>query len=92
MEVQMTRFALAALPLILVAGTALADSPTWPTDSAHGSATRITAALNILEAAGYGDFRDFHADGRNFAASVTQQGQTFPVVIDPESGQVTRAG
>lgn len=88
----MTRFALAALPLVLVAGTALADSPTWPTDSAHGPAARITQALNILESAGYGDFRGFHADGKNFTASVTQHGQTFRVVVDPESGQATRTG
>ena len=52
----------------------------------------MTHALNLLEAKGYGDFRDFKQDGTNFAATVTQNGQSFGVVIDPDNNQITRQG
>jgi hypothetical protein len=53
---------------------------------------RMTQALNLLEAKGYADFSNFKQDGNNFAATVKQNGESFGVVIDPESGQITRQG
>ena len=53
-------------------------------------AKRMTKALNILEAKGYGSFNNFKADGANFSASVAQQnGHAQTVVVNPDSGQVT---
>jgi hypothetical protein len=51
--------------------------------------TRMTHALNLLEAKGYGDFRNFKPDGKNFAATVTRSGKQLSVVVDPDSDQVT---
>ncbi|HUC67122.1 MAG TPA: hypothetical protein VMA53_16905 [Stellaceae bacterium] len=53
---------------------------------------RMTAALNLLEAKGYGAFSDFKQNGNDFAATVTENGQHFAVTVDPDSGQVTRQG
>lgn len=57
--------------------------------ASHG-AQRMTAALNALEANGYGDFSNFKADGANFSATVTRNGKQTVVVVDPDTGQVTR--
>lgn len=59
---------------------------------ASGEADRMTSALNALEANGYGDFTNFHEDGQNFAATVTQNNQKFNVVVNPDTHQVTRQG
>ncbi len=53
---------------------------------------RMTAALNLLEAKGYGGFSDFKRNGKDFTASVSQNGQHFTVTVDPDSGQITRQG
>lgn len=55
-------------------------------------AERITKALNLLEANGYGDFKNFQPDGQNYVADVMSGGQQMKVAVDPSSGQVTRAG
>jgi hypothetical protein len=97
--------AVAAASLAL-AGTAFAQSgPTGSPATAapmtraakvpsdHDSvANRMTAALNILEAKGYGDFRAFQPDGKDYSAAVAQDGQHFTVLVDPDNGQVTRQG
>jgi len=95
---------LAGLPafILAVGGVAQAAAPAQPkahhaamhgTDGAHDrTARRETAALNLLEAKGYGDFKDFHADGRNFMATVTQQGRSFTVIINPDLGALTQQG
>jgi len=49
---------------------------------------RMTHALNLLEAKGYGDFSNFRADGKNFDATVTQNGKAVNVVIDPDANQI----
>lgn len=56
----------------------------------QGPENGATQALNLLEANGYGDFTNFHRTGRDYAATVSQNGTTFPVTIDPETGQITR--
>ena len=52
---------------------------------------RATQALNLLGAKGYGNFTNFHPDGTNYQATVTQGGQQFLVTIDPNTGSVTRS-
>jgi hypothetical protein len=55
------------------------------------NANRETRALNVLEAH-YGQFSDFRADGNQYSAKVSQNGQPVAVTINPASGQVTRQG
>jgi hypothetical protein len=101
----MTRVAFALLALSLAfAGVALADTPTAPPQQAQPAAAaghdrhdrtdpqaeRMTKALNILEAKGHGNFKDFRADGDNYAATVTSDRGPVTVVIDPDTDQVTR--
>ncbi len=79
-------FTAAAIALVLGTGAALAAQT--PSAGNHynwnpAQGRRATQALNLLEAKGYGDFKDFKADGRNFEATVQQQGKTMTVVVDP---------
>lgn len=83
----MNRLAIAVVPFLAFCGVALADAP-----APDPAALRITHALNLLEAEGYSDFRNFHAAGNDFAATITSQGRTFTVMIDPDSNQVTPQG
>jgi hypothetical protein len=91
----MYRLAFAAAALFALAGTAplavaAQDQSAQPTSSNTPSAQRATDALNLLEAKGYGNFKDFRADGSNFDAAVKEFGHQFTVTIDPDSGQVTQ--
>ena len=93
---------LAAVPFLALTGAAFAATPAArvpePSQMAHHRTTnsvearRETRALNLIEAKGFGDFRDFHADGKNFQAQVTSASKSFNVVVDPDTGQVTRQG
>lgn len=56
------------------------------------SVERMTQALNLLEAKGYGDFRDFTADGKDFTASVNDNGRHVTVLVDPDAGTITPQG
>ncbi|MGH7000215.1 MAG: PepSY domain-containing protein [Stellaceae bacterium] len=49
-----------------------------------------TTALNLLEAQGYYGFTNFQRAGQNYTATVTQNGKTFQVTVDPRTRQVTR--
>lgn len=51
---------------------------------------RATAALNVLEAQGYADFSEFQPAGNAFTALVHDGGQQFRVVINPDTGQISR--
>lgn len=87
---------------LLLAGVSLAQAqpahaPTRSGDTAE--ARRATAALNLLEAQGYcadlqekshDAFTDFQPHGQDFVATVTQKGRDYRVIVDPESGRVTR--
>ena len=53
---------------------------------------RMTAALNLLEAKGDASFTNFAASGNDFSATVSQNGRSFAVRIDPDRGQVTPLG
>jgi hypothetical protein len=104
MEVLMKRIALTAAALsFALAAPALAApnaaTPAMQRDAgmaamsqipAAPQASRMTAALNALEANGYGDFSNFKPDGSNFSATVTRNGKQATVVVDPDTGQVTR--
>ncbi len=93
-------FSLAALALS--AGAAFAAAPAQTGAPAQKSpvtdlrnapdAKRMTEALNLLEAKGYGAFNDFKADGQGYSAAVTQNGHPVTVVVNPDSGQVTPQG
>jgi hypothetical protein len=56
------------------------------------SEARMTHALNLLEAKGYGDFHNFKPDGKDFAATVTRAGKQTTVKVDPDTDQVTVEG
>ena len=56
------------------------------------AAQRMTHALNLLEAKGYGDFHNFRPDGKNFAATVTRAGKQASVQVDPDTDQITVQG
>lgn len=66
-----------------------ASEPAAPDlDNPQGS--RATAALNVLEAQGYASFSDFRPSGNAYTALVTDNGQQFRVVINPDTGQISR--
>lgn len=68
---------------------ATASAPAVPDlDSPEGG--RATAALNVLEAQGYASFSDFRSSGSAYTALVTDNGQQFRVVINPDTGQISR--
>ncbi len=52
--------------------------------------TDMTTALNLLEAQGYYGFTNFQRSGQDYTATVTQNGKTFQVTVDPRTRQVTR--
>jgi len=58
--------------------------------SGDAAGHRATTALNLLGAKGYGNFTNFHRDGRLYQATVTQGGQQFMVTVNPSTGSVTR--
>jgi hypothetical protein len=54
------------------------------------AAQRATEALNLLEAHGYANFRDFGPDGQNYSAMVeTTNGKRAKVIINPDTGEVS---
>ena len=52
---------------------------------------RETKALNWLEATGNRDFSDVRRDGRNYRATVTNDGTQQVVIVDPDNGRITPA-
>ncbi len=50
---------------------------------------RETKALNWLEATGNRDFSDVQRDGRNYRATVTNDGTQQIVIVNPDTGQIT---
>jgi hypothetical protein len=60
--------------------------------SGSHEAQRMTSALNLLEAKGYGSFNNFKRDGKDFTATVMKNGQSQTLRIDPDSGQITNQG
>lgn len=96
----MMRFTMGTLALALVGGlAATASAKPVPAGAAAAALRqdrdnpveeRMTAALNLMEADGFGAFSDFHAAGKNYAALVDQDGRRFPITVDPDSGEVAR--
>ena len=58
-----------------------------PTDEAG---TPFTNALNLLEAQGYTGITDFRAEGQQFAATATYDGQRVSVLVDPVTRRIQR--
>ena len=61
-------------------------------DRADPREARMTRALNLLEAKGYGDFSGFKQAGTEFAATVMRNGKQTVVTVNPDSDQVTPQG
>ena len=74
--------------VILVVGLCTAGPRLSAQTAEPDQGTRATDALNLLENQDYESFRDFHADGAMFEATVEQDGRWFRVRIDPERGSV----
>ena len=53
------------------------------------SDNRGTRALNLLMAKGYTEYSDFERQGKNYTATVTENGETMEVVINPDAGTIT---
>ena len=87
----MTVPAMAASPTMPAARTAMPAAKAAPaTGDDEMSHSPATDALNLLESKGYGDFDNFHRDGRMYAATVTRDGKTMHLTIDPESGKIEK--
>ena len=65
------------------------NAPAVP-DLDNPESGRATAALNVLEAQGYASFSNFGPSGNAYTALVTDNGQQFRVVINPDTGQISR--
>jgi hypothetical protein len=99
----MKRIAISFAVLALTTGAAFAATQAMPathhlpmhhvmpvkdTMSSGHEASRMTSALNLLEAKGYASFSNFKQDGANFSATVTKNGHSQTVIVDPDSGTV----
>jgi len=82
----------AAVPTTVAPGQASGSTASAPpiVDLDNPQSPRATAALNVLEAQGYADFSDFRSNGSTFTALVNDGGQKFQVVINPDTGQISR--
>jgi hypothetical protein len=54
--------------------------------AAHGDPD--TKALNLLEANGYTDIRQFRRIGQHYEAVITKDGKPVTVVVDPATGDI----
>jgi hypothetical protein len=63
------------------------DTTHWTARNDNG---RATEALNALEEHGYGQFSDFHRQGDGYEATVSQNGKSTNVYVDPQSDTVTQ--
>ncbi len=77
-----------SMPALPPPQAATAEPPVADLDNPQSQ--RATTALNILEAQGYTYFGDFRPDGNMFTALVHDGGQQFRVVINPDTGQISR--
>ncbi len=89
---------LAVLVAILTAATMIGAASARMTGDTP-AARRATKALDILEAQGYAAglqdksfeaFQNLRPVGTNYEATIEQNGHSFVVIVDPDTGQVTR--
>ena len=87
-------FSCAAILLTSSAGAALGqtytDSPAHEAEIQRGAP--VIDALNLLEAQGYASFSNFQEEGGRYSADAIKDGETQHVIIDPATGQVSKAG
>lgn len=97
----MKHVALVVAVLAMSAGAAFAATPgnsamnqPMTPAQAHRSdwrANQETRALNLLEAQGFSNFRDFQPVANDqYAANVMQHGRSMTVYVNPQDGQITR--
>ena len=65
------------------------STPAFAAAAGNAQDERATAALNLLEANGYGSFSNFRDARGNFEATVLRAGRPTPVVINPDTGKIT---
>lgn len=82
----------AAAPDGQPAGANTSPAPTTPAQRAAAdrdvAGEPYTAALNLLEAAGYDNFANLRQDGSVFEVTVIVNGQPHHMTVDPASGQI----
>ncbi len=66
--------------------------PIAPHERSDVQGDRMTHALNLLEAKGYGDFSNFRSSGKDFTATVKRNGHPIGVIVNPDTNQITRQG
>jgi hypothetical protein len=76
-------------------GAPTSEAPAKPATKAPGvHHTRVvhgdtdTKALNLLEANGYTDIRQFRRVGQHYEAVTTKGGKSSTVVVDPATGEI----
>ena len=79
----------AALLGLAPAASFAATTPIGSWEPAVGRAA--TRALNLLEAKGYADFRNFAVDGNDFTATVTRRDHPETLIVDPDGGTIQAA-
>jgi len=86
------RIAGLAMALAGIVATAAAAPASATTGTAHAGSTgsRASTALNLLEAQGYGDFANFRQAGRMYDATITRDGKTMHLSVNPDTGQIRK--
>ena len=50
--------------------------------------TTAARALNLLMAKGYTEYSDFERQGKNYTATVTEDGKSIQVLFNPDAGVI----
>jgi len=93
----------APAPVAPLAAAPAAAAPTQPSHAAMAAHPKMmhrvahytdragdpdTQALNLLEANGYTDIKQFRQVGTDYQATVTKQGKPVTVTVDPGTGRI----
>jgi hypothetical protein len=65
------------------------ETASAPMSDRGPDAERATEALNLLEANGYVNFRDFQREGKNYTVSAWVNGALRVVTVDPDTHEVS---
>ena len=74
-----------AIVLALATPALAQNAPTTPRSTQEN---REVAALNLLEAKGYRNFKTVRESGDNFVVDATRDGKDVTVTINPDTGQI----
>jgi Peptidase propeptide and YPEB domain len=75
-----------AIVLALATPALAQNAPTTPRSTQEA---REVAALNLLEAKGYRDFKTVRVNGENFIIDAVRGGKNVTVTINPDAGQIS---